>query len=324
MVLVSIESTAHTFGVGVVHNGDVLSNETSQFTTTSGGMIPFEVAEHHQKKWFAVFQQALQKADVSLQDVEGIAFSQGPGLGNCLKIGAIVAKSISVQEEIPLIPVNHSVAHLEAGRVLGGFEDPLLLYVSGANTQIITYKGGRYRVIGETLDMGLGNFLDSIGRKLDLGFPSGPKIEELAKKTDEIVDIPYGVKGMDITLGGIYTYMCERLTTYSSEVIANTIQETTFAMVTETTERGLSLTDKDSLVLGGGVACNKRLQEMTEMMAGERGCDIYIPPKDILLDNGAMIGIAGELLLNEGRTCSVEDVVVLPKQRTDQVTIPYR
>jgi len=324
MVIVGIESTAHTFGVGIVHKGEVLANEKSQFTTESGGMIPYEVAEHHKKKWFSVLTKALEHANCSVEDIDAISYSRGPGIGNSLKIGAVAAKSLSSRLDKPLVPVNHCVAHLEAGRVLGGFSDCLLLYASGANTQIITYKGGKYRVIGETLDMGIGNFLDSIARKMNLGFPGGPKIEQLAAQTEEIIDTPYVVKGMDISLGGIYTFIAERLTSYDFEVLANSVQETAFAMLVETTERGLSLTDKSSLVLGGGVACNKRLQEMCRGMTEERGCDIFIPPSDILLDNGAMIAIAGELLLQEEYTCTIENAVISPSQRTDDVFIPYR
>ena len=323
-MILGIESTAHTFGVGIVEESSVLANEREAFTSEGGGMIPYEVAEHHRKNWKTVLTNALHAANASIEDIDGIAYSQGPGIGNCLRIGAVVARSLNLRYKIPLIPVNHCVAHLEIGRLLGKLDDVVLLYASGANTQIIIYEGGRYRVLGETLDMGTGNFLDSLGRKMGLGFPAGPKIEELAKETEEIVHLPYTVKGMNISLGGIYTHISERLQSVDNTVIANSLQETVFAMLVEVSERALALTQASGLVLGGGVACNGRLQSMSKIMAEERGCEWYAPPNEFLVDNGAMIAVAGELLHRHNATVPVEKADVKPKQRTDYVEIPYR
>ena len=222
--------------------------------------------------------------------------------------------------------MNHCVAHLEVGRWSADAEDPVLLYVSGANTQIIAYEGGRYRVFGETLDMGVGNFLDSLAREFGFGFPGGPRIEEAAEDGEEFLSLPYSVKGMDVSLGGLFTkvkrmYHNEGV---SVEDLSYSVQETVFAMLTEITERALSHTGKDAVVLGGGVVCNDRLQNMVATMCEERGASMHAPEQMYLRDNAGMIGVAGELLLESGHTVGVSEAVIKPKQRTDDVAVPYR
>ena len=130
-------------------------------------------------------------------------------------------------------------------------KDPVLLYVSGANTQIIAYDGGKYRIFGETLDGGIGNFLDTFARDLGLGFPGGPIVEKLAKKGKNYIELPYVVKGMDISVGGIQTNVKQKLQTgkYSKEDLAYSVQETVFAMLVETAERAIAHTGKKELLL---------------------------------------------------------------------------
>ena len=178
-----IESTAHTFGGSVVtYSGKVLSNVKSSFTTKSGGMIPHKVALHHAENCGRIVREALETAKVSIKDISLISYSASPGIGHCLRIGAMAARSLAVQNSIPLIGVNHCIAHLEIGRLLTDAKDPILLYASGANTQIIAYEGKKYRIFGETLDTGIGNFLDTLAREMGVGFPGGPIIESLASK----------------------------------------------------------------------------------------------------------------------------------------------
>lgn len=182
MISLGIESTAHTFGIGILKNKEVLANVKDLFTTDKGGLIPVKVAIHHSDVCDKVLEDAIKKAKITMNDVDIISFSMSPGLGHTLRIGATVARTLAVKYNKPLVGVNHAIAHLEIGRMLSGFNDPILLYASGANTQVIAYDGGKYRVFGETLDNGVGNFIDSFAREAGLGFPGGPKIEELAKK----------------------------------------------------------------------------------------------------------------------------------------------
>ena len=328
MLSLGIESTAHTFGVGVVNEqGKVLSNVFHQFQTEEGGLIPGKVAEHHVEKASLAIQQAIDEAGKHMSDIDVVSFAQGPGLGQCLRVGAAAAKTLAVVHKKPIVGVNHCVAHLEIGKAQTTANDPVLLYVSGANTQVLTTQSGRYRILGETLDMGVGNFLDQFARVIGLGFPGGPKIEELAKTiTDEneYVPLPYVVKGMDVSFAGIYTHTAklyqEKKATAAQ--LCYSLQETVFAMLTEVAERALSQVAKKELLLGGGVACNKRLQEMCRIMCEERGASLFIPENSLLVDNGAMIAWLGMRCFLAGMTQVTQGI--LPYWRSEQFVPPYK
>ena len=189
-----IESTAHTFGIGIVTSkGKVLANSIDAFHTEKGGLIPDDLREHHNKVKEDILNDALKKANLELKDIDLVSFSQGPGIAPALLVGMRFAKEISSKLKIPLVGVNHCVSHLEIGKLLTKSRDPVLLYASGANTQIIAYESGKYRIFGETLDQGIGNFIDAFARYIGLGFPGGPKIEKLALKSKNYVELPYVV-----------------------------------------------------------------------------------------------------------------------------------
>ncbi len=223
--------------------------------------------------------------------------------------------------------MNHCVAHLEIGRGLSGAKDPLLLYASGGNTQVLALSRGRYRVFGETLDVGLGNALDKFARSVGIPFPGGPEIEKHAQAADKakLLELPYVVKGMDMSFSG-WPIAAERLVTegHSLADVCHAIQEHQFAALVETTERALAATGKQELVLGGGVACNARLQEMARSMAEARGVSFFAPPRSLLVDNGAMIAWLGHLQLRAGGAVPVEQSEVQPYQRTDSVEVAWR
>ena len=326
MICLGIESTAHTFGIGIVDSkGKVLSNYKKVFSTHEGGMIPYLVAQHHVEIFEEVLKEALDKAKISIKDVGLISYSQSPGIGHMLRIGAMVAKSLGGIYNIPLVGVNHCVAHLEIGRLLTTAKDPVLLYCSGANTQVIAFEGGKYRIFGETLDMGVGNFIDSFARYLGIGFPGGPKIEKLALDAKNFVELPYTVKGMDVSFGGLLTNLKKKFDSgkYSKEDLSFSMQETIFAMMVETAERAMAHTGKKELLLGGGVACNKRLQEMCAVMCKERGAKSFVPANEFLVDNGAMIAWQGILEFKAGRKLKIEECLINPYERTDDIIVNW-
>lgn len=326
IICLAVESTAHTIGVGIVDSdGKILANEKYIFTTESGGLKPGKIVEHHVVMYEFVLKNAIEKAKIKLKDIDLIAFSQGPGLGGCLRIGAAAARSLATSLKIPLIGVNHPVAHVEIGRLTSGFKDPITLYVSGANTQILALAAGRYRVFGETLDVGVGNFLDSFGRTLGLGFPQGPKIEELALKGTKYIEIPYTIKGMDFAFSGILTKL-EQLAKsgkYSKEDLCYSAQETVFAILTEATERAIAHINKKEILLTGGVAANKRLAQMLEVMAKERNVKFAVVPRDLSGDQGAMIAWLGILEHKAGVKQTIKETAVNQNWRTDQVDIAW-
>jgi N6-L-threonylcarbamoyladenine synthase len=327
MIGLGIECTAHTLGIGIVKDGKIIANERDMYTTEKGGIIPVDSAKHHSKVFGDVLNRALDKTRVKLEDINFISLSIGPGLAPCLLVGLKKAKELSSKLNIPVIPVNHCISHLEIGAITGA-KDPVLLYCSGANTQIIAYAAGKYRVFGETLDLGVGNFIDTFARYAGLGFPGGPKIAELASKSKNYIELPYSIKGMDLAFSGLLTKLDQMLKSgkYKLEDLSFSLQETVFAMLIEAAERALAHTGKKELLLGGGVACNKRLQEMARIMCEERGCKFFVPENQFLVDNAAMIAFTGEILFKKGIFVPVNKVGsldILPRERTDDILVKW-
>jgi len=326
MYCLGIESTAHTFGCAIVtFDGEVLSNEKKSFTTEEGGMKPFDVSQHHVVEWKGVWEKALNKANIKPKDISLVAFSQGPGLGPCLRIGAMVSRLLASHLSIPLVGVNHCVSHLEIAKLRTPAKDPVMLYASGANTQVIALEGGKYRVFGETLDIGIGNFIDTFARYMGLGFPGGPKIEALAKNSNNCISLPYVVKGMDTSFGGLLTNLKQKYDSkkYIKEDLCFSLQETAFASLIEVSERAMAHCNKKELVLGGGVGCNTRLQEMCKIMCEERDATFYVPEKEFLIDNAAMIAWQGIIEHKAGKTTPVNNSPILPYWRTDEVEVTW-
>ncbi len=334
-MILGIECTAHTFGVGIVHKGKILANVRDMFKTEQGGIIPMEAARHHKEVSEKIYEQAVNEAKIDVSKIEAIAVSNAPGLAPCLYEGMKFAKELSKRLGKPLIGINHCVAHLEIGQHEGA-KDPVLLYSSGANTQIIAFASGKYRVFGETLDLGIGNFIDKVARHLGMGFPGGPKIEQEALKSSEndFIELPYSIKGMDVSFSGMQTKVQQLYDKAKKEGknlekiksdLAFSLQETAFAMLVEAAERALAHTGKKELVLGGGVASNKRLQEMCKIMCRGRGARYYCPKKELLMDNGAMIAYTGEIMFKSRKFKeNIEEVEVKPRERTDQVNVFWR
>jgi len=324
-IVLGIESTAHTFGIGIVKDGKILANVKDSYTTEKGGIIPQEAAKHHEKVADGIYLKALEIAGIKEKEINAISFSQGPGLSPCLLAGLRFTKSLAAKLNVAVVGVNHCIAHLEIGRLTGA-KDPVLLYCSGANTQIIAYSSGKYRIFGETLDLGVGNFIDTFARYAGLGFPGGPKIGEMAGKSKNYIELPYSIKGMDIAFSGMLTKLRQMIESgkYKIEDLSFSLQETAFAMLVEAAERALAHTGKKELLLGGGVACNKRLQEMCRIMCEERGAKMFCPENSLLVDNGAFIAFLGEIMFNCGISEKVENIDIRPRERTDEVDVRWK
>ncbi|MDA1196771.1 MAG: bifunctional N(6)-L-threonylcarbamoyladenine synthase/serine/threonine protein kinase [Nanoarchaeota archaeon] len=324
MICLGIESTAHTFGVGIItEKGKILANVKSAYTTKEGGIHPSLARDHHEEVAESIIQQAIQQANIKEQDINLISFSQGPGLSPCLVVGKEHARDLAKRLKLPLVGVNHCIAHLEIGKLLTKAKDPVLLYASGANTQIIAYDNKKYRVFGETLDNGIGNFLDRVARNMGFGFPGGPKIAALAKKSKKYIELPYIIKGMDVSFGGIQTNIQQKLKNgFKKEDLAFSIQETVFAMLVEASERAMAHTAKRELLLGGGVACNERLQEMCDIMCKERKAKSYVPENQFLTDNGLMIAWQGILQQKQATKTYKQDI--RPRERTDDIEVSWK
>ena len=210
LIALGIEGSANKIGIGIVtETGEILSNPRKTFITPPGtGFLPSETAEHHRKHILAILKEALTLAKITMKQINLICYTKGPGMGPPLSVGALVARTLSEMYKIPLMGVNHCVGHIEMGRLVTQIHHPTILYVSGGNTQVIAYNNKRYRIFGETIDIAIGNCLDRFARILGLSNDPSPgyNIEQLAKKGKVFVEVPYVVKGMDLSFSGILNY----------------------------------------------------------------------------------------------------------------------
>ncbi|MHA1287008.1 MAG: bifunctional N(6)-L-threonylcarbamoyladenine synthase/serine/threonine protein kinase [Candidatus Thorarchaeota archaeon] len=321
-----LEGTAHSFGAGIVTDiGDVLSNEWDMLRPEQGGIHPREASRHHSDLGPGIINSALEKAGISYSDIDLIAFSRGPGLGPCLRTTATIARTMALKLDVPLVDVNHCVAHIEIGCLESSFTDPVTVYVSGGNSQVIALAGGRFRTFGETLDIAIGNMLDVLGRELGMGFPAGPVVEKLAKEGNNYHNLPYSVKGMDLSYSGMLT-AAKKLFSKGVPIpdICFSVQETAFGMLAEIAERAIAHTKKEELLLTGGVARNNRLTEILEGVSERHDAKFHRVTPSLAGDQGAMIAWNGILQFKAGRTIGISDSQVLPKWRTDEQDIIWR
>jgi universal protein Kae1 len=325
-----VESTADDFGVGIsTFNGEILANASSGYIPEEGGIHPREAARHHAEVADKVLNEALAKAGIKPRELSIIAFSQGPGLGPCLRTGATVARALAAYLDVPLVGVNHSVAHIEIGKLKTEAQDPVTLYVSGGNTLVSAFDSGRYRVFGETLDIALGNCLDVFAREAGLkhrkGMPLGAALEKLAANGEKLISLPYVVKGMDISLSGLLTAATTLLHKGECKLedLCYSLQENAFSMVTEVTERALAHTEKKEVLLTGGVAANRRLQSMLNAIAEEHDAKFNVVPREFATDNGAMIAWTGVLAYTHGAVTPVKESFVKLRWRLEKVDVPW-
>ena len=324
LICLGIEGTAEKTGVGIVDSeGNILAMEGCQLYPEKGGIHPRIAAEHHAEWIPKLIPQAIESAGINYSDIDLISFSQGPGLGPALRIVATSARSLALSLNRPIIGVNHCIGHVEVGKLDTGAVNPVSLYVSGGNSQVIAYESGRYRIFGETLDIAIGNCLDQFGRETGLGHPGGPVIEKLAKKGNYI-DLPYVVKGMDFSFSGLLSAALRQHQKGTAiEDVCFSLQETAFAMLVEVTERALSHTQKDEVMLCGGVSANSRLREMLKTMSEEHGAKFYMPEMKLCGDNGVMIAWLGLLMCRQFGPMDLKDTGIIQRFRTDEVDIPW-
>lgn len=343
---IGFEGSANKIGVGIIRDGEVLSNPRSTYITPPGeGFRPNLTAKHHQAAILDLIDRALNEAKIkSLADVDVFCFTKGPGMGAPLIVVATVVRTLAQLYNKPIVGVNHCVGHIEMGRLITGAKNPVVLYVSGGNTQVIAYSEHRYRIFGETIDIAIGNCLDRFARILKLSNDPSPgyNIEQLAKKGKNYIPLPYTVKGMDVSFSGILshikTLVCgskqarrksneQKKVEYSQEDLCFSLQETLFSMLVEITERALAHVGSNQVLLVGGVGCNVRLQEMMGVMCSERQASVCAIDERYCIDNGAMIAQAGYEMFNADPTrkgMKIEETNCSQRYRTDAVFVNWR
>lgn len=368
-IAIGLEGSANKLGVGIIlhpsrdppsphdsaHSDDesrqtsqkrgsqpvqILANLRHTYNAPPGaGFLPKDTAAHHRRWVVRLVKQAMKQAKVSLADIDCVCYTQGPGMGAPLASVAIAARMLSLLWNKPLVGVNHCVGHIEMGRAITGADNPVVLYVSGGNTQVIAYAAQRYRIFGEALDIAVGNCLDRFARVLNIPNDPAPgyNIEQLAKKGRVLLELPYAVKGMDVSFSGILARVEEMAAKLgpgwtdpetgaeiTKEDLCFTLQETVFAMLVEITERAMAHVGSTQVLIVGGVGCNLHLQEMMGLMASERGGSIFATDERFCIDNGIMIAHAGLIAYEMGYRTKMGESGCSQRFRTDEVLINWR
>lgn len=376
MIAIGLEGSANKLGVGVMlHPKDgstpqVLANIRHTYVSPPGeGFLPKDTARHHRAWVVNVVKRAVREARLRVEDIDCICYTKGPGMGAPLQSVAIAARMLSLLWGKELVGVNHCVgrmccpsgimfmpanrADIEMGRLITGSTNPVVLYVSGGNTQVIAYSSQRYRIFGETLDIAVGNCLDRFARTLQISNDPAPgyNIEQLAKQGKQLVDIPYAVKGMDCSFSGLLAAVEAMAATYglggekyerrnhnpnppasslgleskpTREDLCFSLQETVFSMLVEITERAMAHVGSTEVLIVGGVGCNERLQEMMTIMTRDRGGSVHATDERFCIDNGIMIAQAGMLAYQSGFRTPLKESTCTQRFRTDDVLVEWR
>ncbi len=333
LLCLGVESTAHTFSCAVLEGPGrggrirVLSDVRRAYRPPDGaGIHPREAARHHAARSGEVLSECLSAAGVPAPGLDAVAYSAGPGLGPCLRVGAVVARAVSSMHSVPVYPVNHAVGHIDLGMALTGARDPLVLLVSGGHTMLLALVGGRWRVFGETLDITLGQLLDQFGRSLGFASPCGGRIEEMASRSSRCIPLPYSVRGNDVSFSGLLSAAkAAAAAPGAADDACRSLQETAFAMVAEASERALSFTGRGELLVAGGVAANARLSGMLRSACRRHRRAFLAVPPEYSGDCGSQIACTGILEASAGKAgAEVRDAFVRQSWRLDGVDVGYR
>ncbi|KAF2474184.1 peptidase M22, glycoprotease [Lindgomyces ingoldianus] len=352
MIALGLEGSANKIGIGLISHPStpskppiILANLRHTYVSPPGeGFLPKDTALHHRAWVVRLIKQAVRQAGVRVEDIDVICYTKGPGMGAPLQSVALAARTLALLWGKPMVGVNHCVGHIEMGRSITRALNPVVLYVSGGNTQVIAYSSQRYRIFGETLDIAIGNCIDRFARTLLIPndpFP-GYNVEQLAKHGRNLVDLPYTVKGMDASFSGILAAADvlaagigedldegKRLRTEEGDLVTRedlcfSLQETVFAMLVEITERAMAHVGSTQVLVVGGVGSNERLQQMMGIMARDRGGSVFATDERFCIDNGIMIAHAGLLEYETGVVTKFEDTSCTQRFRTDEVYVGWR
>ena len=327
MLALGIESTAHTFSCAILEkkgkNGKILSDVRKIYRPPEGsGIHPREASRHHIENSPDVLSECLSESGVKITDLDIISYAAGPGLGPCLRVGAVVARSLASYYKIPIYPVNHAIGHIELGKLLTGSKNPLVLLVSGGHTMLLAFLAKQWRVFGETLDITLGQLLDQFGRSIGFPSPCGKNIEDLAKQSKNYVSLPYSVKGNDVSFSGLLS-ATKTIAKKGKADACYSLQETAFAMIAEAVERALSFTQKKELMIVGGVAANTRLSEMLKDVCKRHNCKFFVVPIRFAGDCGSQIAWTGILESQVKKPANLKNTFVTQSWRLDSIIVDY-
>ena len=317
--ILGIESSCDDTAAAVLRNGEILSNVVANQSIheSYGGVVPELASRAHQQNIVPVVDQALQKAGISSNDLNAVAFTQGPGLMGSLLVGTSFAKSLAYGLDIPLIDVNHMQAHILAHFIeKNGYKKPyfpfIAMTISGGHTQIVLVEDYfKMTVIGETIDDAVGEAFDKSGKILGLGYPAGPEIDKRAKLGNPIAFkfTKPKVKGLNFSFSGLKTailYFIQKQVIENPRFIEEnindicaSIQYTIINILMDKLKLAVLETGVSQIVIGGGVSANSGIRNALKEAESKYGWSTYLPAFEFTTDNAAMIAIVGYLKFNK-------------------------
>ncbi|OCA80778.1 tRNA N6-adenosine(37)-threonylcarbamoyltransferase complex transferase subunit TsaD [Bacillus sp. FJAT-27986] len=322
-IILGIETSCDETAAAVIKNGrEILSNVVaSQIESHKrfGGVVPEIASRHHVEAITLVVEEALEKAEISWDDLDGIAVTEGPGLVGALLIGVNAAKALAFAHGIPLINVHHIAGHIYANRILTEFSFPLLaLVVSGGHTELVLMKEhGAFDVIGETRDDAAGEAYDKVARTLKLPYPGGPHIDRLAHEGQPTVKLPRAwleEDSYDFSFSGLKSAVINTLhnanqkgEVLAPEDLACSFQESVIDVLVTKTVKAAEEFQVKQVLLAGGVAANKGLRtKLEKAFIDKKEVELIIPPLYLCTDNAAMIAAAGSIAFEKGKRAAMD------------------
>lgn len=329
-LVLGIESSCDETGVGIVRGTELLTNTVSSSMAEHerfGGVIPEIASRAHLEAFVPTLRAALDDAGVSLEDLDAIAVTSGPGLAGALMVGVAAAKALAVATGTPLYAINHLVAHVSVGMLGEHGQLPRnlgALLVSGGHTEILAVPDitGDVRLLGATIDDAAGEAYDKVARLLGLGYPGGPAIDRAAADgSPDALHFPRGLTAgkymgsaqkpgshrYDMSFSGLKTAVARVVETFEAAGrpvpvadVAASFQESVVDVIARKTVLACAEHGIGTLLMGGGVAANSRLRTVVEQRCAEHGIEVIIPPLNLCTDNGAMVAALGARLVTEG------------------------
>ncbi|PAD46211.1 tRNA (adenosine(37)-N6)-threonylcarbamoyltransferase complex transferase subunit TsaD [Shouchella clausii] len=304
--ILAIETSCDETAAAVIENGDTIRSNVVATQMESharfGGVVPEIASRHHVEVVTAVVEEALEKANVTYEDLTAVAVTEGPGLVGALLVGIHAAKAIAFAHGLPLIGVHHIAGHIYANQLVAKLQFPLLaLVVSGGHTELIYMeKDGQFQVIGQTRDDAVGEAYDKVARALALPYPGGPNVEQLADTAEAALDLPRSwleKDSYDFSFSGLKSAVLNRLNNDKQRgivtdraALAKGFQESVVDVLVAKTVRAQAQFNVKQVVLAGGVAANKGLRKALTEAFANKDVTLLVPPLSLCTDNAAMIG----------------------------------
>ena len=309
MKILAIESSCDETSIAIVEDGKkVLSNVTYtqiEIHKQYGGVVPEVASRHHIEKATYVLEGALQKANITLEEIDAVAVTQTPGLVGSLMVGINTAKTIALAFNKPIIYVNHIHGHIYANYLTNEFVFPLIaLVVSGGHTEIVLMKDHfDFEILGETLDDAVGEAYDKIARVVNVGYPGGPIIDKMAANGNPTYKLPHvklGKDSYDFSFSGLKSAVINlhnkaqmKGETLNANDLASSFQDAVVDVLVSKTKRAIEEYNCKQVIVAGGVAANKGLRNSMQQMVNQlEGVTLTFPPFEYCTDNAAMIGVA--------------------------------